>query len=256
MKAYKAYFIDLDGTMYRGKEAIPEAKEFIRQLQENQAPYLFVTNNSSRTRMKTVENLKKHGIEAKEEQVLTPSIAAANYIKQNDPHATVYFIGEKGVEDALRSEGVELTTKNPDYVVVGIDRHNSYKKIKDACLHIQNGAKFLATNPDIRVPTEEGFVPGNGAYVNLIKEVTKTEPIIVGKPDRLMIDVALKELNVEPSDAIMVGDNYETDIKAGIRAGLDTLHVQTGVTSKEDLKDVEVQPTYSLATLAEWQVNV
>ncbi|MDQ0352822.1 4-nitrophenyl phosphatase [Alkalibacillus filiformis] len=254
MKQYKAYFIDLDGTVYRGKDHIPEAKAFIESLKAKGIPHLFVTNNSSRTQKKTVEKLKEHGIEAKEEQVLTPSIAAANYINQQQKNADVFMIGEEGVKDALENKGITITDYEPDYVVVGIDRHNSYQKIKEACLMIQNGAQFVATNPDIRVPTEEGFVPGNGAYVNLIKQVTQKEPIILGKPERLMIDVALNEIGVKPEEAVMVGDNYNTDIRAGINAGLDTLHVQTGVTSKEDLKEVDIQPTYTVETLAEWEV--
>ncbi|WP_017186764.1 TIGR01457 family HAD-type hydrolase [Alkalibacillus haloalkaliphilus] len=254
MKQYKAYFIDLDGTVYRGKDPIPEAKAFIEALQANGIPHLFVTNNSSRTQAKTVQKLKEHGIQAKEEQVLTPSIAAANYIDQQQKSAKVFMIGEEGVKAALENKEITITDDDPDYVVIGIDRHNNYKKIKEACLIIQNGAQFVATNPDIRVPTEEGFVPGNGVYVNLIKQVTQKEPIILGKPERLMIDVALNEIGVKPEEAVMVGDNYQTDIMAGINAGLDTLHVQTGVTSKEDLKEVDIQPTYTVKTLAEWEV--
>ncbi|WP_188206589.1 TIGR01457 family HAD-type hydrolase [Alkalibacillus aidingensis] len=254
MKRYQAYFIDLDGTMYRGNDPIPEAKGFIERLKEKQIPYLFVTNNSSRTPERTVEKLASFGIEAEVGQVLTPSVAAANYINQQKENATAFAIGEIGLTSALEDLGVELTDQDPDYVVVGIDRHNTYDKLKRACLHIQNGATFLATNPDIRVPTEQGLVPGNGAFVNLIADVSKTEPIVVGKPEHHMIQVALRQLDIEPSDAIMVGDNYQTDIQAGIQAGLDTLHVETGVTSKDDLKQYDIQPTYSVTTLAEWTV--
>ncbi|MET3683671.1 4-nitrophenyl phosphatase [Alkalibacillus flavidus] len=252
MARYQAYLIDLDGTMYRGNAAIPEAAAFINKLQTEGVPFRFVTNNSSRTRAKTVEKLAKHDINVDESTILTPSIIAADYIKEVSDQASVFMIGEAGVEEALQSRGLTITNDNPDFVVVGIDRYVTYQKIKDACLHIQSGATFVATNPDIRVPTEEGFVPGNGAYVDLIRQVTKTEPIVVGKPDRLMVDLALEQMDVLHDQAIMVGDNYDTDIMAGIQANIDTLHVETGVTSQDDLQHVAVQPTYSLKTLAEW----
>ncbi|MDQ0159511.1 TIGR01457 family HAD-type hydrolase [Alkalibacillus salilacus] len=253
MAKYQAYLIDLDGTMYRGNAPIPEAADFIRSLQSESIPFRFVTNNSSRTRYKTMEKLKENGIQAEESHILTPSIIAADYIKSQQEDARVFKIGEHGVEEALHSRGLKITEESPDYVLVGIDRHVTYHKLKEACLHIQKGAQFIATNPDLRVPTEEGFVPGNGAYVELIRHVTKTEPIVVGKPDSLMIELALDELNLPHRDVIMVGDNYDTDIMAGIEAGIDTLHVETGVTSRDDLKKVSIQPTYSVKSLADWK---
>ncbi|WP_027964346.1 TIGR01457 family HAD-type hydrolase [Halalkalibacillus halophilus] len=253
MKEYGAYFIDLDGTMYKGKEAIPEAKPFIDQLVSKGIPHLFVTNNSSRTQAQTVDKLKGYGVEATKDQILTPSITAAKQIKQDNPSgAKVYAIGEIGLFDALEQEGLTITEESPDYVVIGIDRDNSYRKIREACLHIQAGAQFVATNPDIKVPTEKGLVPGNGAFMHLMELVTGVKPKVFGKPEHYMITQALNQLNVAPEHAIMIGDNYHTDILAGIRAGVDTLHVQTGVTSVEELRLMEDQPTYSLKSLQEW----
>ncbi|TFB24252.1 TIGR01457 family HAD-type hydrolase [Filobacillus milosensis] len=252
MKKYEAYLIDLDGTMYRGKSPIPEAKSFIEELKAQGIPFMFVTNNSSRTPEDTQIKLKQFGIESEVHQIMTASLATASYLIEEKPDATAYVIGEKGLTTALEDKGVQLVEDHPDYVVVGIDRHNTYKKIRQACLHVQNGAKLIATNPDIKVPTEKGMVPGNGAFVNLIENVTGMTPEIIGKPTGHMLQIALEQLGVEPEDAIMVGDNYLTDIQAGIRAEMDTLHVHTGVTSKDELMQYAVQPTYSIETLADW----
>ncbi|SEQ30122.1 TIGR01457 family HAD-type hydrolase [Piscibacillus halophilus] len=252
MKNYKSYLIDLDGTMYKGKSKIPEADGFIQELQSRNIPFMFVTNNSSRTPEVTVEKLKNFGIHADVNQVMTASLATANYIQQEKPDATAFVIGEVGLTEALEQKGIQIVDHNPDYVVIGIDRHNTYRKIRDACLFVQNGAKFVATNPDIKVPTEKGLVPGNGAFVNLIENVTGIKPEVVGKPSGLMLQIALDKLGIPVEDAIMVGDNYHTDILAGIRAGMDTLHVQTGVTTKDELTQFGTQPTYTIETLSEW----
>ncbi|RPF50324.1 TIGR01457 family HAD-type hydrolase [Aquisalibacillus elongatus] len=252
MRDYQAYLIDLDGTMYKGKSPIPEAANFIEELKKRQIPFRFVTNNSSRTPEVTVGKLKKFDIDAEVHQVMTASLATARYLKEQQNHVRAFVIGEVGLTQALENEGIEIVEDDPDYVVVGIDRNNSYRKLRDACVLVQNGAGFVATNPDIKVPTEKGLVPGNGAFIQLIENVTGKRPEVVGKPTGLMLQVALEELGVEAKDAIMVGDNYLTDIKAGINAGMDTLHVQTGVTTKDELAGYGTQPTYTVETLSEW----
>ncbi|MFD2637756.1 TIGR01457 family HAD-type hydrolase [Piscibacillus salipiscarius] len=249
---YKGYLIDLDGTMYKGKSEIPEAKEFIRELQLRNIPFMFVTNNSSRTPGATAEKLKQFGIEAESHQVMTASLATAIHIHDEKPNATAYVIGEVGLTEALKEKGVQVVDGDADYVVMGIDRENTYRKLRDACLYVQEGAKFVATNPDIKVPTEKGLVPGNGAYVNLVENVTGVKPEIVGKPSGLMLQIALDYLGISQEEAIMVGDNYHTDILAGIHAGMDTLHVQTGVTTKDELTQFGIKPTYTIETLKDW----
>jgi 4-nitrophenyl phosphatase len=252
MMDYKGYLIDLDGTMYRGKSEIPEAREFIQELKQRQIPYMFVTNNSSRTPEVTVEKLNQFGVEAEPKQVMTASLATAIHVHEEKPNATAYVIGEVGLTHALEQKGVKVVNGEADYVVMGIDRDNTYRKIRDACLYVQKGATFVATNPDIKVPTEKGMVPGNGAYVNLVENVTGIKPEVVGKPSGLMLQIALDYLGISAQEAIMVGDNYYTDIMAGINAGMDTLHVQTGVTTKDELTQFGTQPTYTVKTLADW----
>ncbi|PKR78102.1 TIGR01457 family HAD-type hydrolase [Halalkalibacillus sediminis] len=252
MKNYSAYLIDLDGTMYRGKEVIAEARQFIEHLQANGIPYRYVTNNSSRTPEDTAKKLQNFGIEASVEQIVTASMAAAAHIKSHFPEARAFAIGERGLTDALKEVGIEIVEESPDVVIMGIDRENNYKKLRNACLYVQQGAEFLATNPDIKVPTEKGLVPGNGAFIKLVENVTGVEPTVIGKPKRHMIDFALEQIGANAEDTIMVGDNYDTDILAGMEAGLDTLHVHTGVTTLDEIKNKDRRPTYSIETLEEW----
>lgn len=252
MKKYKGYLIDLDGTMYRGSEKIAEAAEFIDKLLERKIPYLFVTNNSSRTPEQVANKLRQFGIRAEDKQVFTTSMATANFIVEKKADATVYVIGEEGIQTALKEKGLKLVEETPDFVVVGIDRSINYEKLTKACFAVRNGATFISTNADIALPTERGLQPGNGAMTAVITVSTQVQPIFIGKPESVIVEQALKVLGIPKDDVIMVGDNYDTDILAGMNAGMDTLLVHTGVTTKELLKRYEKQPSYVVDTLDDW----
>ncbi|WNS74832.1 TIGR01457 family HAD-type hydrolase [Bacillus sp. DTU_2020_1000418_1_SI_GHA_SEK_038] len=253
MVKYKGYLIDLDGTMYRGTELIKEAAEFVHQLRERGLPYLFVTNNSSRTPAQVAEKLRQFKIPAQDEQVFTTSMATANYIYEQKQDATVYCIGEEGIRHALQDRGLALVEENADYVVVGIDRSISYEKLATACLAVRNGATFISTNGDIAIPTERGLLPGNGSLTSVITVSTQTQPIFIGKPESIIMEQALQVLGTTKEETLMVGDNYDTDILAGMNAGLDTLLVHTGVTTKKLLAGYEKRPTYVLDSLDFWE---
>lgn len=252
MSKYRGYLIDLDGTMYRGTERILEAVDFVKKLHERSLPYLFVTNNSSRTPEQVAEKLAEFDIPVTSEQVFTTSQATANYIYEQKPEASIYVIGEEGLHDQLQKKGFRYAQENADYVVIGIDRDINYEKLAVACLAVRNGATFISTNGDIALPTERGLMPGNGALTSVISVSTETKPIFIGKPESIIMEQALKVLGTNKEETLMVGDNYNTDIMAGINAGLDTLLVHTGVTTKEHLKGYAVQPTYVVDSLAEW----
>lgn len=254
MKAYKGYLIDLDGTMYRGTEKIEAAGEFIHRLKKKNIPYLFVTNNSSRTPEQVAAKLKDFDIPASPEQIFTTSMATANFMNKKKRGASVYVIGEEGLKEALQKKGFRFVEENPDFVVIGIDRSITYEKLSLACLGVRNGATFISTNRDIAIPTERGLLPGNGALTSVITVSTQTEPIFIGKPEPIIMEQALEVLGTSKEDTIMVGDNYDTDILAGINAGLDTLLVYTGVTSKEQLERYDAKPIYTVDSLAEWEV--
>ena len=252
MKKYKGYLIDLDGTMYRGTELIKEAADFVNELIKLDVPYLFVTNNSSRTPEQVAEKLRSFSIPATEEQVFTTSMATANYIYEQKNEASVYVIGEEGIRTALADKGLKFAEEHADYVVVGIDRSISYEKLATACLAVRNGATFISTNGDIAIPTERGLLPGNGSLTSVITVSTQTQPIFIGKPESIIMEQALKVLGTKKSETLMVGDNYDTDILAGMNAGMDTLLVHTGVTTKELLSSYEKKPTYVVDSLDHW----
>ena len=227
----------MDGTVYRGTEPIPEAVSFIGNTQQNGIDPYFITNNSSMTRVQLQEKLASFGIIANSDRIMTSAIAAAKYCKENYYGASVMMIGEKGLEEALASEGIEITANNPDVVIMGIDRGVTYAKLADACLAIRAGARFIATNSDKAFPTERGLVPGNGSFAKLMENATGISPVFIGKPEAYMLEFIQQENGYLKEEMIMIGDNYDTDIQAGIRFGIDTVHVAGGVTSLEEVKD-------------------
>lgn len=255
LKNYQGYLIDLDGTMYRGAEKIEEALTFVERLKRKNIPYLFVTNNSSKRPEQFAEHLQSFGLETKAEEVFTTSMATANFLVEKQPGASVYVIGGEGVRSALSEKGFTIVDEEKaDAVVIGLDREINYEKLAKACLAVRNGATFISTNGDIALPSERGLLPGNGSLTSVISVSTQVEPIFIGKPHSIIVEQALAELGTSKAETLMVGDNYDTDIMAGINAGLDTLLVHTGVTTKEILSLKEVQPTYVLDTLADWDV--
>jgi len=252
MKKYKGYLIDLDGTMYRGTQVIKEAVDFVSRLNENQLPYLFVTNNSSRTPEQVAEKLRNFGIKAAPEQVFTSSMATANYIFERKKDASVFCIGEEGLKKAIAEKGFKPAQEHADFVVMGIDYSISYEKFAVACLAVRNGAVFISTNGDIALPTERGLMPGNGSLTSVVTVSTQTQPIFIGKPESIIMEQALKVLGTDKADTLMIGDNYDTDIMAGMNAGIDTLLVHTGITTKELLLRYSEKPTYVLDSLEQW----
>lgn len=239
--------------MYRGSEKIEEAGHFIDELQKRNLPYLFVTNNSSRTPAQVAAKLQKFNISATEEQVFTTSQATANYIYKQKKDASVYVIGEEGIKSALQEKGFTFVQENPDFVVTGIDREINYEKLALACLGVRSGATFISTNGDIAIPTERGLMPGNGSLTAVVSVSTRVNPIFIGKPESIIMEQALEVLGTAKEDTLMIGDNYDTDILAGINAGLDTLLVHTGVTTPELLQQVTQQPTYVVHSLTDWR---
>ncbi|WP_047983681.1 TIGR01457 family HAD-type hydrolase [Ornithinibacillus californiensis] len=253
MKSYQGYLIDLDGTMYRGNEVIEEAPQFIMELKKRNLSYLFLTNNSSKTKEQVSQKLNELGIKTKPEDVFTSSMATAKYIKQQYPGARCHCIGEVGLLDALKHEGMTLTEDiECDVVVMGIDHHVTYEKLAKASLAVRNGAHFISTNSDNALPTERGMLPGNGAFTSVVSVSTGVNPQFIGKPEPIIVKEALQVLGTKPEDTILVGDNYNTDIKAGINSGIDTLMVFTGVTPFEEYDTLPIKPSHFIQNLSEW----
>ncbi|WP_449537438.1 TIGR01457 family HAD-type hydrolase [Ferdinandcohnia sp. Marseille-Q9671] len=260
MKTYKGYLFDLDGTMYRGTERINEACDLVNKLDQKKIPYLFVTNNSSRTPEQVAAKLRDFDIACTANQVFTTSQATANYMfdlkQEQNKEATVYVIGEEGIRQALEEKGFTITDDNPDFVVCGIDRSITYEKLTIACLAVRNGAIFISTNGDIAIPTERGLLPGNGSLTSVISVSTTVQPIFIGKPEKIIMEQAQQRLGIPKEDTLMVGDYYDTDIMAGMNAGIDTLLVHTGVTTAELLRSYDRPPTYAIDSLKEWMDRI
>lgn len=257
---YRGLLIDLDGTIYLGKEKIPEAAKFIQQLKKQQIDFLFLTNNTTKTPAAVVENLKEnHDIEVLPQQIYTPSLATVAYLQQLHGGSIagmhVYIIGEIGLFQALLAAGAVLDEQHPDYVIVGLDYDVTYHKFELAVLAIQRGAKFIGTNADTNLPNERGLVPGGGSLIALVECATHQRAQYIGKPEKIIVEGALTLLDIPAQSALIVGDNYQTDIQAGFNAGVDTLLVYTGVSTPKQVEQAGRRPTYETTSLAVWPDN-
>ncbi len=256
INSYGGYLIDLDGTIYRGKEKIPAAKRFIERLQEHNIPFLFLTNNTTKTPEDVAKNLRdNHDIKAEASNVYTAALATADYLDgiADQKHRKVYIIGELGLKRAILSKGFEMDEDNPDYVVAGLDYDVTYHKFEIATLAIKKGAKFIGTNADTNLPNERGLVPGAGSVIALLERSTQQQALYVGKPETIIMEKALAVTGLSKDQVVMVGDNYMTDISAGINFGIDTLLVYTGVSTKELVAKQDIKPTHEVDSFDEWQ---
>lgn len=252
MKQYKAYLFDLDGTIYHGQQPIPAAVAFVQRLAALNIPYLFVTNNSTRSPEQVAQRLQAMNVPAEAKDIVTSSQATVHYLQTHDIGKQVYAIGQSGLTDELTAAGYEQTLTQPDAVVIGLDPAVTYKELAHATQAIAAGAVFISTNPDKAVPLEGGLMPGNGALTAFVATATSQEPIFIGKPYPMLMALALARLQLSKEEVVMVGDNYLTDIMVGINYGIDTLLTLTGYTQREDLVAVSEQPTYIVESLAEW----
>lgn len=231
MRRYPLYIFDLDGTLYRGEEAIPFAVETVQRLREDGATIRYVTNNSSKTQAEFADKLARLGFEARPQEVYTSSIGAAQLAIEKG-HRSAFVVGEPGLVETLSKVGLEISgpSEQADCVIAGICWKFTYDWLNQALQQLLGGAMLIATNRDATYPIEGGRVqPGAGAIVSAIETAAGTEAESVGKPDPYMVNSILQETGVAASDALVVGDRFETDIVSGQRAGCDTLLVLTGV---------------------------
>jgi len=254
---YSDFLLDMDGVIYLGRQPIPDAVEFISQLRGMGKKVLFLTNNSRYTRMEYRAKLAAMGIEAGEEEFFTSSIATASFLEENYDleGKTVYFIGGRGLEEALVGTGLSLLSgeegRNADFVVVGWDIELSYDKLRIATLALHAGAAFIATNRDATFPAPDGLWPGAGTIVAALETAAGREASVVGKPNAYMIQTAVYGSGGKADTTLMIGDRLETDILGGWRAGLDTCLVLTGVAKREDLEDFSPHPDIVVDSLLE-----
>lgn len=242
----KTYFIDLDGTMYLGARPIDGAIEFIQYLVKRNIPFLFLTNNSSRTQLQACDHMLKMGFKGiKPQHFYTSAMAAADKIATDYPLAKeVYYIGEQGMKEALLNKGFHINPNDAEFLFVGLDRQATYSDYSHAIKLIKKGATLVGTNNDRILLGEKGENIGNGAIVAMFEYASNTEAIKIGKPHQAILDGALAYMGITKEKVTLLGDNLETDIQCGINYGIETIFVSSGVHTFEDCGKLGIHPTY------------
>jgi 5'-nucleotidase len=229
-----SWLIDMDGVLVREEQPIPGAERFIARLRERGTPFLVLTNNSIYTRRDLAARLGASGLDVPEEAIWTSALATARFLEDQRPRGTAFVIGEAGLTTALHDAGYTLTERAPDYVVLGETRTYSFERITRAIRLIVDGARFIATNPDPIGPTADGPLPATGSVAALISHASGVDPYFVGKPNPLMMRSALNAIDAHSETAAMIGDRMDTDVVSGLEAGMETILVLSGVTTRED----------------------
>jgi NagD protein len=229
-----SWLMDMDGVLVREEDAIPGADEFIARLRSLGTPFLVLTNNSIYTQRDLAARLMAGGIDVPEEAIWTSALATARFLEDQRPGGSAFVIGEAGLTTALHNAGYTLTERSPDYVVLGETRTYSFERITQAIRLIASGSRFIATNPDATGPTLDGPVPATGSVAALISRATGVAPYFIGKPNPLMMRSALNAIDAHSETAAMIGDRMDTDVVSGLEAGMETILVLTGLTTRDD----------------------
>jgi NagD protein len=245
------WLMDMDGVLVHEERAIPGADRFIGRLRESGAPFLVLTNNSIYTRRDLAARLRTSGLDVPEESIWTSALATATFLADQRPGGSAFVIGEAGLTTALHEAGYTLTEREPDYVVLGETRTYSFERITQAIRLIAGGARFIATNPDTTGPSPDGPLPATGSVAALISRATDARPYFVGKPNPLMMRSALNALDAHSEETAMIGDRMDTDVVAGLEAGLETILVLTGVTARADAERHPYRPSRIVDSVAE-----
>lgn len=247
----RGFLIDMDGVIYRGGELIPGAMEFVERLIHHEIPFLFLTNNSQRTPRDVATKLNRLGIPAEEKHVFTCAMSTARYLARQKPRGTAFVIGEGGLLTALHQNGYSIVDSSPDYVVVGEGRTVTLEVLETAVRLVLGGAKLIATNMDPNCPTVDGLRPGCGATVAYIETATGAKALNLGKPSPLMMGAARKQLQLQTSETVMIGDTMETDILGGVQLSFRTILVLSGGTRREEVGKFAYAPDLIIESLAD-----
>jgi NagD protein len=247
----EAYLIDMDGVLVREGYALPGSAEFIHRLVAADRQFMVLTNNSVFTPRDLRARLVRLDIALPDGALWTSALATAQFLDSQRPGGTAYVVGEAGLTTALHDVGYVLTESDPDYVVLGETRTYSFDAITRAIRLITAGARFIATNPDPTGPSADGLLPATGSVAALISRATGVEPYFVGKPNPLMMRSGLNQLGAHSETTVMIGDRMDTDVVAGLEAGMRTVLVLTGVTSSADIERFPYRPTVVLDSIAD-----
>jgi NagD protein len=247
----QTYLMDMDGVLVHEERLIPGADRFVRRLQDTGHRFLLLTNNSIYTPRDLAARLALTGLQVPQQAIWTSALATARFLDQQRPGGTAYVLGEAGLTTALHQVGYVLTDREPDYVVVGETRTYSQEAITRAIRLIVAGARFIATNPDPTGPSPAGPQPATGAVAALISKATGVQPYFVGKPNPLMMREALRAIEAHSESTVMIGDRMDTDVVAGIEAGLQTILVLTGITTREQAERFPFLPSQIIDSVAD-----
>src|SRR4051795_5442774 len=247
----QSWLMDMDGVLVHEERAIPGADRFLSLLAERGKPFLVLTNNSIYTARDLAARLRTSGLEVPEAAIWTSAHATARFLDDQRPGGSAFVIGEAGLTTALHEAGYTLTDADPDYVVLGETRTYSFEAITRAIRLVGAGARFIATNPDVTGPSPEGPLPATGAVAALITRPTGSEPSFVGKPNPMMFRSAMNRIEAHSESTMMIGDRMDTDVVAGIEAGLDTILVLTGSTRAADVARFPFRPGRVLNSIAD-----
>ncbi|TAM71024.1 MAG: HAD family hydrolase [Microbacteriaceae bacterium] len=238
----ECWLTDMDGVLVHENDALPGAAELIQQWRDAETPFLVLTNNSIFTPRDLAARLRASGLEVPEESIWTSALATAAFCRSQLPGGSAFVIGEAGITTALHEAGFIMTETDPDYVVVGETRNYSFEAITKAIRLIVSGARFIVTNPDATGPSADGPLPATGAIAALITKATGREPYVVGKPNPMMFRSAMNKIGAHSENTGMIGDRMDTDIVAGIEAGLHTILVLTGISDAAEIKRYPFRP--------------
>ncbi|CAB4687543.1 MAG: HAD-IIA family hydrolase [Actinobacteria bacterium] len=246
-----SWLTDMDGVLVHEGKALDGAAELIKQWQDAGTPFLVLTNNSIYTPRDLSARLRAGGLDVPEDRIWTSALATADFLKSQNPRGTAYVIGESGLTQALHDVGYVQTDVDPDYVVLGETRNFSFENLTKAIRLINAGARFIATNPDATGPSAEGVMPATGAVAALITKATGKDPYIVGKPNPMMFRSAMRKIDAHSQSTGMIGDRMDTDVVAGIEAGLHTVLVLTGIADDAEIQRYPFRPTEILMSVAD-----
>jgi NagD protein len=251
IKSKAGFIIDMDGVIYHGNKLLPGVLDFLKWMEDSGKNFLFLTNASQRTPKELQEKLERLGIRVGEEHFYTSALATAGFLASQKPNGSAYIIGDAGLIHALYSIGYTTNNINPDYVVVGDTNSYNFEKIEVAVNLVIKGARLVGTNPDISGPVETGITPSVKALIAPIEIATGKEAYFVGKPNPLMMRIALRKLGVRREDAVVIGDRMDTDIRCGLESEIDTVLVLSGITSRNEIDNYPYRPRYILNGLAD-----
>jgi 4-nitrophenyl phosphatase len=252
LNGIKGIILDMDGVLWQDQTPLLDLPSFFRNAAQAGQAVILATNNSTKTVDQYIAKLFGFGVDLQPSQIVNSSMATAYYLKQQHPQGgPVYIVGENGLIDSLAAEGFFFSEDNPIAVIAAMDRQMSYPKLSKAALFIRSGVPFIGTNPDRTFPTPNGLVPGSGAVLAFLEAATYVKPLIMGKPERFMFDVALQRMGLSAQAVLAVGDRMDTDVLGGQRAGCRTAAVLSGVSTYADISAWQPAPDMILENVSD-----